>query len=210
MASKQRVVVFDCGNKHTGIVVADVVFQTSFELVYMNMYFSEDMKNTLIQYCKDNVDKYIEEASSTMVIYENVFSSRGYPNWSLINIQKKVRKHYEDMNIMVRSLLPSQKWKIGGTLKNRKEKAVEYAEELLSDLDTDIDWLEQFRNIAERRHDMADALLTARYIMDNDVRKKSTRSHGTKRKKNEDLHKQTSKKKKVEQNVIDLVDDDST
>lgn len=208
MDAKQRILVFDCGNKHTAIVVADVVCQTSFELIYMDLYVSDNMKGKLINFCKDNIDKYIDDTEKCLVIYENVFSSRGYPNWTLISIQKMVRKHYEDMGVMVRTLLPSQKWKLGGTVKNRKEKAVEYAEELLNSLDND-EWLTTFKNIENRRHDVADALLAARYVMDNDVRKKNkTLKKKSKESKGNGV-KKTKRKKALNKNVIDLVSDSS-
>lgn len=218
-----RVLSFDCGNVHTGITVADIVPNETFKIVSLLLFVENKTgANTydrdLIEFCKHNVDPFVVEVhtSNVLVVYENVWNPNGmYRNWNLIGLQKRLRKHYEnDVGVRVRSLLSSQKWKLGGSGKSstRKHKSVEYCMELLEDVD---DSIRNAFNSIQRQHDISDSVLAARYMMDHpqifDVgtRTKTTRDKNTKKrsasKSKTSNHKKRSRSDDIQNDdVIDL------
>ena len=214
MAQKLRIAVFDCGNSHTGMVVAYLVLgdHVSFNILLMDLLVKEgkkNMKNALKEYCVEHIDPLLngnEDDFKPAVIYENIFNPRrGYPNWALNNIQKELRNHYESKGIFVRTLVSSQKWCLGGyAKKDRKEKSIQFGYKLLEMLDNGSTWVAKLDSF-DRKHDITDALLAARYVMD----KPEVVNTGKKRKRKEKPPKPKKNKNPPvgPPEYIDLVDD---
>lgn len=166
-----RVICFDCGNVYTGITVADIVPTESFKVIHLSLHVKANERDTLVQYCKDHIDAFLSSDRPNVVVYENMWTPKGgYRNWALMRVQKQLRTHYEDLGAIVKTMLASQKWKLGGynkkkknDMKSRKDKSVEYCMELLAD----DEGLKTAFTSFQRQHDMSDSLLAARYLMDH-------------------------------------------
>lgn len=168
-----RIVSFDVGLQNTGCVIVDTNSKNNiFEIVSLDLVSSPDnMHCDLFDYIKAYVEPMIDPLLQTaktqvLIIYENVHTRKLYPNWKLIRLQKDIRSYFSNRNIRIKAIQPSQKAKIGGQetrdRKTRKQCSVKEAQKLISECGC-FDILDKF-NAYNRNHDIADALLAARYM----------------------------------------------
>lgn len=160
----ERVIACDLGNKHSGIVVAKL--EPEFEVVYLRLVITDKEKD-LLEFMKQNESVLFSSTprSKTIMVYENLYmpNKGGFRNFRLMHIQKAVRKYFkEDFRCQVKALIPSQKAIVGGySKKDKKQKAEEAARQFLNQ-----EQLAYFDS-EPRKHDLADAILMARYIYNN-------------------------------------------
>ena len=152
-----RIISFDCGNTHTGIVIIDVT-RDSFNICHMHCHEdnSNHMASSLIDYVTEHIYPKIDgyKKKDILMIYERLI----YPNWTLQNIQRNLVLHFKNtLKIKTRSLYPSQKPKGCTCAINRKKQCVETIKKQLSS-----HWLTIFDSY-ERNHDIADAIMMAKY-----------------------------------------------
>lgn len=166
-----RVISFDCGNKNTGCVMADIDKKRNhFEIIlikYIKVDNKSRMTHVLFEYINDIIIPMIQNYKNDKIyiVYENVHTRQLYPNWDLIRLQKEMRKHFKKLvpNVFIKALRPSQKAIIGGTKrKDRKELAVQVAREFICDHGS-MHMLDVFDGL-KRKHDVADALLAVAYL----------------------------------------------
>jgi hypothetical protein len=179
-----RIISFDCGNQYTGIAIIDIIDVNgdcrAIEVKYVDLHtdLENTMKTSLIQFTKDNIVPLIEDPTKCLCVYENAYP---YPNRNLISIQKELRKYFENKQVTVRSLKPSQKTGIGGTKINRKDKSIKCAREILGNSGTG--FLEKFESFSDRNHDIADAILSAVYVYEHPEIYKTSKTKTKKRKR---------------------------
>ncbi len=166
MAPIQRVLAIDLGNHYTGVAIVDMRPPSFFEIVHVECIVdTSKTKDNVLDRLEEVIDPLIKVPLRVVVVYENnVF---GGDNWDLMRLQKRVRKHYEEMGLFVKALLPSQKVSMLVGLNNRERKirAVKMARRLLQEVGA----FEQTFDQMERNHDVADALLMARYVFESGV-----------------------------------------
>ncbi len=151
-----RITAFDCGNTTSGVVVADVQ-DDEMTILHMDVIAMKD-KTTLGKYIEDELGELMK-GDNMLVVYENMCF---FNNWNLMRIQRELKEFCEKQGYPTRCLLPSQKYNmISGVNAQRKKKAVEVARNLLSG-----EWLDKF-NAFDRNHDVADALLMIKYLVDH-------------------------------------------
>ena len=156
MTDKFRIISFDCGNHHTGVGVADIIPGREFKLIHVNLHVdhTKNMVNSLIAFIKMSIENFVTH-QNCIVVYERLL----YKNYNLMRIQNKLRDYFKSISVKTMTLTPKQKsGKIGGKGKERKEKAVAIATDLLMQSD-----LSGF----ERIHDIADAVLSAHYLYEH-------------------------------------------
>jgi len=152
----KRIISIDCGRGCSGVVI----FEDG-HLIHMDCVTSN-----LMEYCETRLKEFIIP-HHTLMIYENLWMpkmKRSYANWPLMKIQKTVRKFFESHKCTVKALLPSQKVSMvpGEFSKDRKKRSEESCRVYLKDVGGS--WLDTFERYP-RRHDIADALLAALYMM---------------------------------------------
>lgn len=160
MANISRVVACDLGNQHSAFVVANL---EPFEIVFIKLFITEKLKD-LLEFIDANI-KLTDPPRNTLMVYENLYmpGKGGFRNFKLMRIQKSVRAHFEQNRSQVKALIPSQKAVIGGySKKDKKQKSEEASRQFL----TDPDQLRYFES-EPRKHDLADAILMARYIYEH-------------------------------------------
>jgi hypothetical protein len=155
-----RIVAFDLGNHVSGCAIADVVFGGSFDVVHM-----EAFENKSVDEITRSIAHYIDDCKHKVVIlYENTYMFR---NWALMRMQKTLKSIYSGKGVILKALLPSQKYDItSGINKKRKKSAVIAATGLLASMSDEI--ITKFRNL-DRKHDVADALLMIKYVHEKPV-----------------------------------------
>lgn len=169
----------DLGNKVNGVVVFDksdggtILYMNAVDTNMLDHVLSTQVIPMLLNRGRDNV----------VILYENsyVFAKK---NRMLTRLQRKVRKMFVDQNFKhIKALLPSQKYGItSGKNRDRKKSAVLAAREFLVTLGPRGPVIE-FENIKPRNHDVADALLMIRYVIEkgDPILTKPTMSQGRKR-----------------------------
>lgn len=150
-----RIIAFDLGNHVSGCAIADVVFGGSFDVVHM-----EAFENKSVLDITRSVAHYIEDCKHKVVIlYENTYM---FKNWTLMRMQKSLKSVYTDKGVIVKALLPTQKYQMtSGVNKKRKKSAVITATGILASMSDEI--IAKFHNL-DRKHDVADALLMIKYV----------------------------------------------
>lgn len=154
----QRVIACDLGNQHSGFVVADL---EPFKIIYLRLFVT-DKKDDLLEFIEQNILSYVKP--QTLAIYENLYipNRGGYRNFKLMHIQKAVRKCFQDAKCQVKALVPSQKAIVGGySKKDKKQKAEQAARQFLNEQQL------SYFDSEPRKHDLADAILMARYIYEH-------------------------------------------
>ena len=162
-----RVLTLDCGIQYTGIALADIDTDF-FEFITIECFIADDT-NTLVKFLKDKILPLMISSRKTLVLYESIFSSKLYPNWKLIKIQRDMRNMCEKVfngraNFTIKTLMPSQK--IG--LDNNKKRGNLRKQFMVANT---ADWINTFHpeffhkfNSYKRNHDIADAIGMLRYI----------------------------------------------
>ena len=158
---EKRIVSCDVGHHYTGVVVVDVRPGRTFEIVHLEACVDTSVdKEGLMAYLEKYIDPFVIE-QKTIVVLENVYM---YRNWTVQRINKKIRAHFQDMGVEYKYLLPSQK-SYGTNISSGKKNSVAAATRLLTDIGV-THLVEKFESI-ERNHDIADALLMARYMYEH-------------------------------------------
>jgi hypothetical protein len=102
---------------------------------------------------------------NTVILYENsyVFAKK---NRVLMRLQKRIKSLFKDHGfVRMKALLPSQKWGISsGKNRDRKKSSVQCVREMFHGT-TDLD---EFDQLKPRNHDVADALLMVKYVIEKD------------------------------------------
>lgn len=169
-----RIIAIDTGNTCTGVVVADIRTH-GLEILHVAAIESKntkDMKRVLWEWFEREGDVFALglAASKVCVVLESIFfykkSGKRYGlsgNFALKALNGSIVDRFKAMGVRSRYLLPTQKADmIPGTNEERKVHAELAAEQ----------WLvrehpymhAKFRRF-NRRHDMADALLTVKYLV---------------------------------------------
>lgn len=144
-----RLVSFEFGKDFTGVAVVDLRPAETFEVVHMEVVEdASKSKEHLMKMIQDKIDPFLKYIPhKCMILLENSVSDR----WMMSRIQQKIKKHYIVMGISCRYI------------KKGKELYAEAgAACLLKKLGVQ-SHLAQFFGY-RRRHDLADALLAARYV----------------------------------------------
>lgn len=150
-----RVIACDFGNHHSAFAIANL---EPFKIIYLRLFVTDKQKD-LLEFIEQNIKPYA--TNTTQIVYENLYmpNKGGYRNFKLMHIQKAVRKYFQDANCNIKALVPSQKAIIGGySKKDRKTKAENAARQFLAEQHI------SYFDSETRKHDLADAILMARYI----------------------------------------------
>lgn len=161
-----RVIAFDCGNTCTGIAIADIQSDRTFNVIHVEVFESNKMFERLCEWVRNRRRLFLGEVAldKCIMVYETTYGG-GKNNWNLLRINKALKALFKDeFHIKCRSLKSSQKAIVGGyQKKDRKDKLVEAARRFLHGVQ-----LEEFDRVA-RKHDIADAVLMARYVFEHDL-----------------------------------------
>ena len=149
----------DLGNKVNGVVVVD--HSDGFTVRYMKAIETTDLLDELTL----KVIPILLPKDNTVILYENsyVFAKK---NRVLMRLQKRIKSLFKDHGfVRMKALLPSQKWGISsGKNRDRKKSSVQCVREMFHGT-TDLD---EFDQLKPRNHDVADALLMVKYVIEKD------------------------------------------
>ena len=165
MDTIHRIAAFDVGNKNTGVVVVDTT--TPLTILHMDCITAStanEMMENVMSAAKTIVEPLLTGHDHPFIVYENIYTPKGgYRNFTVIGINKAIRKHFEGEGYKVKSLLASQKLSmIPGTRNRQRKKAAQEAVTNMLEGDT----LTEFQS-HERCHDIADAFLMVAYLVKN-------------------------------------------
>ena len=152
LLNKKRILALDCGNKYTGIVLADVGEDTV-EIIILDLYVDDtNMKTSLVDYLNEKIMPLMlpYDPCKTLILYEKVF----YMNWNLLRVNGNTVKHFTSLGRTSMALSPSQKEGVVTGL-NRKTDIVSEMRKWLYD---NHPWSIEIFDSFERKHDVADAL----------------------------------------------------
>lgn len=205
-----RVVSFDCGNKTTGVVIADInPPQVDIKFMDVKVLDVNTPHVAFETYLSNIITPYLD-VENVVVVYESMVF---FPNWKLMRLQKTLKEFCRSRGTRTMCLLPSQKYKgTSGSNKKKKDHSEATAREYLQHLPN---WLMRFESI-ERRHDVADALMAILYLNDHPdqltIRKKTKKKSKKQQSPRCPLAPSTKKTKRKSQKItktssVDVVKD---
>jgi hypothetical protein len=154
-----RVIAFDGGNHITACAVADIT-EAGLTVHYIGTVevTGKPLKAYYEPFFVANIDRFLECELPILVLYESVI----FNNFRLLAVNKCIKTYFTAKKVVVRPIHPKQKWGVKSKKDvDRKRDAVVSAREVLA---TQEQWLIETFEQADRKHDMADALLMIKYL----------------------------------------------